>query len=109
MEVILFMIGVFLILFGGITLIVWCLKDIEPNPLILCPIFAIIIGSIIMAYVLEEVGDPIVVAPATEVTYQEIVIDNKRYVLAEDVIVIDGEVYILTEDMNTTETTIEVE
>lgn len=109
MEVILFMIGVFLILFGGITLIVWCLKGIEPNPLILCPIFAIIIGSIIMAYVLEEVGDPIVVAPATEAICQEIVIDNKRYVLVEDVIVINGEIYVLTEDTNTTETTMGVE
>jgi len=103
MEVILFLIGVFLILFGGITLIVWCLKEIDPNPLILLPIFAILIGSIIMAYVLEEVGDPIVRDPIAEPTCQEIVIDNKRYVLAEDIVIIDGKTYVLTEDMNATE------
>jgi hypothetical protein len=100
MEVILFLIGVLLILFGGITLIVWCLINIDPNPLILCPIFAILIGSLIMAYVLEEVGDPIVKDPVTEPICQEIVIDNKRYVLAEDIIIIDGKTYVPTEDMN---------
>lgn len=100
MEVILFLIGVFLILFGGITLIIWCLINIDPNPLILLPIFAILIGSLIMAYVLEEVGDPIVEDPITEPICQEIVIDNKRYVLAEDIIIIDGKTYVLTEDMN---------
>lgn len=98
MEVILFLIGVFLILFGGIALIVWCLINIDPNPLILLPIFAILIGSLIMAYVLEEVGDPI-----AEPVCQEIVIDNKRYVLAEDIVIIDGKTYVLTENMNETE------
>ena len=103
--------GLLLVILGVVLLLCMYWTDAHIAFCVL-PLAVVFLGSIILT---KTVIDAIQLKAveeansATEVTYQEIVIDNKRYVLAEDIIVIDGEVYILAEDTNTTETTIEVE
>lgn len=97
--------GLLLLIVGAVLLLCmyWTDANISFYILPLAVIFvssAIIANAVIDAIELKAVEEA---NSATEVTYQEIVIDNKRYVLAEDAIVIEGEIYVLAEDMNETE------
>ena len=103
--------GLILVILGVVLLLGMYWTDANIAFCVL-PLALVFLGTVILTKtVIDTIKLKAVeeVAPATEAIYQEIVIDNKRYVLAEDAIIIDGEIYVLTEDMNTTETTIEVE
>lgn len=98
--------GLFLLIVGAVLLLCIYWTDDANISFYILPLAIIFVGSaitanaVIDAIELKAVEDA---NSATEVTYQEIVIDNKRYVLAEDAIVIEGEIYVLAEDMNETE------
>ena len=100
------LIGGLLLAILGVVLLL-CMHWTDANiPFCVLPFAVIFVGSVITANAVIDAIELKAVEDAnsaTEVTYQEIVVDNKRYVLAEDAIVIEGEIYVLAEDMNETE------
>lgn len=96
--------GLLIILLGAVILFGVYWTD-APTPCYILPLVIVFVGSVISAdaaidaklKAVEEAN------PTTETIYQEIVVENKRYVLAEDTIIIDGNTYVLAEDLNNTE------
>lgn len=99
------LIGGFVVIILGVLLLLFMYWADTGITLCVLPLAVVFVGGFIVTdAVIDIIKSKAEEANSTtEVIYQEVVIDNKRYVLAEDVIVIDGKTYILTEDMNETE------